>query len=79
MLTPTRNAVTIVVETADAVQFAPAQAFIEGLAIVKETTGKDVHFFHVSFRERIELCTTLMLSFCTADFGSQAILQSRWR
>ncbi|KAK4705659.1 hypothetical protein P7C70_g540, partial [Phenoliferia sp. Uapishka_3] len=40
--------ITIVIETVDAVSFAPAKAFIEGLAAVGKSTGASTHFFHTS-------------------------------
>ncbi|KAJ7491295.1 NAD-P-binding protein [Mycena latifolia] len=42
------NGVTIVVHTADAMNFGPAQNFIEALAEVKKRTGQTVHFIHTS-------------------------------
>lgn len=39
--------VSIVVETADAMTFAPAKALMEGLAAVGSATGIEPHFFHV--------------------------------
>ncbi|KAL8292339.1 hypothetical protein RQP46_001805 [Phenoliferia psychrophenolica] len=42
------NKITVVIETADAMSFAPAQAFIEGLATVGAATGAKTHFFHTS-------------------------------
>ncbi|KAJ7739679.1 NAD-P-binding protein [Mycena maculata] len=42
------NAVTIVVHTADAMNFEPAQMFIQALAKVKQQTGQQVHLIHTS-------------------------------
>ncbi|KAJ7702275.1 NAD-P-binding protein [Mycena rosella] len=42
------NGVTIVVHTADAMNFGPAQNFIEALSEVKKRTGRPVHFIHTS-------------------------------
>ncbi|KAJ7118723.1 hypothetical protein C8R44DRAFT_789091 [Mycena epipterygia] len=42
------NGVTILIHTADALDFGPAQKFIEALAEVKKQTGQEVHFIHTS-------------------------------
>ncbi|KAJ7168190.1 NAD-P-binding protein [Mycena crocata] len=42
------NEVNIVLHTADAMNFGPAQMFIEALAEVKQRTGQPVHFIHTS-------------------------------
>ncbi len=39
--------VTVVFHLADAFNFAPAEAFLNGLASVKAKTGQAVHFLHV--------------------------------
>lgn len=39
---------TVVLHLANAFSFVPPEAFIRGLAAVKQKTGKDVHFVHVS-------------------------------
>lgn len=67
--------VTIVVHTAEAVQFAPAKAFIEGLAAVKEKIGGNVHFIHASSQHYSLLaCTDLFI----LDLRSQNFLGSCW-
>ncbi|KAK0474214.1 NAD-P-binding protein [Armillaria novae-zelandiae] len=39
---------TVVLHLANAFSFVPPEAFIRGLAVVKQKTGKDVHFVHTS-------------------------------
>ncbi|KAF8919597.1 hypothetical protein CPB85DRAFT_1277252, partial [Mucidula mucida] len=42
------NEISVVVHSANAFSFVPAEAFIHGLAAVKAKTGKPVHFVHTS-------------------------------
>ncbi|KAF8919586.1 hypothetical protein CPB85DRAFT_1429680 [Mucidula mucida] len=42
------NTITVVFHLADAFNFAPAEAFINGLASVKAKTSQPVHFLHTS-------------------------------
>lgn len=39
--------VTIVIQSADAFNYAPAKAFINGLNAVKSKLGGEVHYIHV--------------------------------
>ncbi|KAJ7461015.1 NAD-P-binding protein [Mycena galericulata] len=43
-----KHEVTVVVHAADAMNFGPAQMFIEALATVKNNTRREVHFIHTS-------------------------------